>query len=420
MHLQQQRHRQPPRRQVERERSPPRQVGHGQGNCQQAHHMDRRLPRLRFPIGRPAWEAGKPPLLLIAGLVALLVALLLALLVLASSLHRVAVRLAARSASVWLPSQTRSAQAPQKLTTSRCGSDRSARFTGGARWPRASGTAYLAVPSRLRKDRERPEHQDRHRDGAAARSCFGPALPRCQLALPGATWYPNLADRANHSGLLKFEEGHDNHRVELAPRPFQQLLANLLHRAVRTVGAVGAHRRPRVTDRDDPRLDPDIVAAATVRIAAPIKALVVLAHDQRYPAQPSRKPNQPSALDRMAAQDRPVPVGERAALEQNLIGDDDLADIVQPTGQLAAATQIRAEPEMVGDHTGPSRDRGAVLLGGQPRIVLVGQALQVGEHGILTLLVCSISDRTRVHPLVAGLLTNLNARSEEHTSELQS
>ena len=69
-------------------------------------------------------------------------------------------------------------------------------------------------------------------------------------------------------------------------------------------------------------------------------------------------------VDRMALDDRELLVGELAGLVDDLVGDADLADVVQQRGELEVAPVARVEPEGVADGQGERDDAVAVLAAG--------------------------------------------------------
>src|SRR5271170_579377 len=121
-----------------------------------------------------------------------------------------------------------------------------------------------------------------------------------------------------------------------------ELSASVRGRHRLAIGAGGRHRAVGVACGDDPRLDRDVLATEAVRIAATVPALVRGADDA---ADLTHKTadllEHPLALDRVGLDDRPLPLVELPGLVDDLLGNGDLADVVQESAELDVSLQIR-------------------------------------------------------------------------------
>ena len=110
------------------------------------------------------------------------------------------------------------------------------------------------------------------------------------------------------------------------------------------VAARGRHRVPRVAAAHDPWLRAGSLAAEAIGVAAPVPALVVRAHDQAYVAHEAADAVEHSLpLDRVGLDDGPLGRIELAGLVDDLLGDGDLADVVQERAELQVAALGRVE-----------------------------------------------------------------------------
>ena len=109
------------------------------------------------------------------------------------------------------------------------------------------------------------------------------------------------------------------------------------------VGTVGAHRVPGVAAGDDPGLERDLFAGEAVRVAAAVPALVVGADDDADLAHEAADALEHLlALDGVGLDDRPLVGVELAGLVDDLLGDRDLADVVEERGELEVAPALGA------------------------------------------------------------------------------
>ena len=103
----------------------------------------------------------------------------------------------------------------------------------------------------------------------------------------------------------------------------------LERRPPRLIAAVAGDRVVGVGDGDDARAERDVVALEPVGVARAVVALVVVAHHRADPRQQLDVGDDAVADGRMAAHDAHLGVVELRRLAQDLLGDADLADVVQ-------------------------------------------------------------------------------------------
>ena len=142
-------------------------------------------------------------------------------------------------------------------------------------------------------------------------------------------------------GLDDAREDLDDLRVELRAALAEQLGQRDLVRQRLAVGAVGTHRVPGVAAGDDPRLERDLLAGEAVRVAAAVPALVVRADDQTDVAHEAADAVEHLlALDRVGLDQLPLVRVELAGLVDDLLGDRDLAHVVQQGCELEVAALL--------------------------------------------------------------------------------
>ena len=112
-------------------------------------------------------------------------------------------------------------------------------------------------------------------------------------------------------------------------------------------GAVRAIRRHRVVGvarEDDPRGDRNLLADEAVRIAAAVPALVTGAHDLADAREQAADPIEHElTLDRVVLDHLELALGERRRLVEDLLGDRDLADVVEHRGELELLPLVRLD-----------------------------------------------------------------------------
>src|SRR6185312_167560 len=101
-----------------------------------------------------------------------------------------------------------------------------------------------------------------------------------------------------------------------------------------------------------------------VRVPASVPALVAGAHDGPHPAeQAAHLLEHALALDRVRVDDRPLLDRQLAGLVDDLLGDPDLADVVEERDELDVSALPRLEPELVRDGDCQLDDLTAVAAG---------------------------------------------------------
>ena len=105
-------------------------------------------------------------------------------------------------------------------------------------------------------------------------------------------------------------------------------------RSAGAVGAVGRQRVERVGDREHARGERDVLAGQPVGVAVAVPALVVVAHDELGLAEEVDVAQDLPADDRVALHQRALGLVERLGLEEDRVGDRDLADVVQQEAEL--------------------------------------------------------------------------------------
>ena len=165
------------------------------------------------------------------------------------------------------------------------------------------------------------------------------------------------------------QEGVKAARVEVAAPVGLHVGQGPVGRPGRPVGAVGGERVPHVGHGHDPRGQRDLLPGDPVGVAAPVVALVVLADHGEGVAQRRGPPDDVLADDRVLLDPGPLVVGEGAWLVEHVVGDADLADVME-VGTLGQGAQgRRPQPQ-------PQADADRQL--GHPRRVAVG----VGVAGL--------------------------------------
>ena len=139
----------------------------------------------------------------------------------------------------------------------------------------------------------------------------------------------------------ELEEDARDLRVELRAGAALDLGQRLVTAQRRPVGPVARHRVERVGDGEHARLERDLLAGLAGRIAVPVPALVVVEHVRDRLAQGRHAQQDPRADLRVLADLRELVVVEPALLAQHLVGDRELADVVQ---RAADAQRSRAVP----------------------------------------------------------------------------
>ena len=137
----------------------------------------------------------------------------------------------------------------------------------------------------------------------------------------------------------------------MAPALLAHQLDRLLERVGGAVDAVGGERVEHVRDRHDPSLDRDRLAGEAARVAAAVPLLVVAEGDRRRHVEDrgGGAAQQPVALLGVGLHDRALLGGERAGLQQDRVGDRDLADVVQRCRVAEPLAELAVEPGLLGE-----------------------------------------------------------------------
>ena len=157
------------------------------------------------------------------------------------------------------------------------------------------------------------------------------------------------------------------------PNPFRHKPRRLAGDIVEGLGArpcglVRPHGSERVVDigdGDDARAQRDVIADEAVRVARAVVLLVVAECDQRAHAHVfGCAALQDLVPDhRMTPHDVPLRRVELRRLEQDLVGDADLADVVQRRGELDGFRLVVVETDRVGDEARVARHADQVIAG---------------------------------------------------------
>src|SRR4051794_12482100 len=127
-------------------------------------------------------------------------------------------------------------------------------------------------------------------------------------------------------------------RVELGAGVLAELANGLAVIHPPAVGAVGHHRVVGVAGEDDAGPDRDLLALQAVRVAAAVEALVLAADDASHRAEARDRSQDALADDRVGLHDLELVVGQLGGLVEDVVGDGDLADVVQQRGVANAVT----------------------------------------------------------------------------------
>ena len=151
-------------------------------------------------------------------------------------------------------------------------------------------------------------------------------------------------------------------RVELAAGDPAQLGHRVLRRHRRAVGVARGQRVVGRADRDDARGERDLVADQPGRVAAAVDVLVVV--EDRVGDRPVavEAPDERRAVLRVAADHRPVLVGEDLGVE-DAVGQRELADVVQQPGGVDEVLLGLAAADLLRQRARVARDRGGVARG---------------------------------------------------------
>ena len=112
----------------------------------------------------------------------------------------------------------------------------------------------------------------------------------------------------------------------------------------------------RVRDGDDPADQRDLLAAQAARVAAAVVPLVVAGHGVDHVLELRQLVQEHLADNNVARHGVVFAGGERGRLLEDLVRDDELADIVQEAGDHHRAADLRREVQRAGKLRGVLRD----------------------------------------------------------------
>ena len=185
--------------------------------------------------------------------------------------------------------------------------------------------------------------------------------------------------------MVQAAEGLRYQRIELDAGQLVDLLDRPLDRPRLLVRALVDQCVEDVGDSDDPAMQRDVLTRQPVRIAAAVPRLVMAARDLLG----TLEDREIAAAQDLGAHARvrlhqvELFVGQVRVLQQDLVGDPDLADVVQRCGAAKDFDLGGAEPDRGGEQSGGAPDALSVLL----RVVVAvlcrqRQALQQLEPGL--------------------------------------
>src|SRR5918992_4082708 len=148
---------------------------------------------------------------------------------------------------------------------------------------------------------------------------------------PIAVWLV-LGDELGAELRVHSVERLDDLRVELRPGAAQQLAQRLLDCEHRRVRALGDHRVERLAHSDDASAERDLLALELVGIARSVPPLVRRADEPSDLAERRGGVQDALADQRVATDELPLLVRQRAGLLEDLLRDRDLADVVDLRG----------------------------------------------------------------------------------------
>ena len=191
---------------------------------------------------------------------------------------------------------------------------------------------------------------------------------------------------------VRLERGDDS-RVELRARVAPELGERLLGARSVAVAPLGRDRVVRVGDEDDARAERDLLAREPVRVARAVPVLVVVLDPDVDGADVHAVEERRAELGMV----RELPLlvrSQGARLLEHPVGDRDLAEVVETTGELELLDLLVLELQPPGDRLDEQRDalgvRARVLVlrvddadevlgGAQPRLVL-DSPLELGRR----------------------------------------
>jgi len=125
------------------------------------------------------------------------------------------------------------------------------------------------------------------------------------------------------------EQRLDSHRVELCAGVRAQFLEGFLQRHAGAIGTVVRHRVEAVGDGEDAGAEWDLGAGQSARVAGAVPALVVGEHDLAGDLAEACLGHEGGADVGVPVHHLALLVSERPRLEEHLVGDADLANVVE-------------------------------------------------------------------------------------------
>ena len=220
------------------------------------------------------------------------------------------------------------------------------------------------------------------------------------------------------------DEGVDHVRVELGAGVAAQLGERLRVRQRAPVRAVGYERVPGVAGEHDARGERDLLAGDAVRVAAAVPALVLVADRVRHRGEAGQRPQDALADDGVLAHQLPLLGVEPAGLVEDLVGDPDLADVVEQRDRADLVGRAAVQAEAAGDRAGELVDLVGVAAGvAVARLEGGGQraddgAVGVGRAALLALDVAQHRDERLLALHEAGELVAFGGSVEPVGSEV--
>ena len=173
---------------------------------------------------------------------------------------------------------------------------------------------------------------------------------------------------------IKPEGEIDDLRVPLRSAMRPQLFLHLLGVAGALVELPRRHDLDRVGDGDDAGTEGDLVARETVRVPGTVPAFVMVADDRPGRREQVERLEERVADLRVRLDDRALLLVERPRLEEDTVGDADLADVVEDRAQADRLDLVGPQPQQLGDADGQRGEPLAVTVEGR-----VARLDRVGE-----------------------------------------
>ena len=162
-------------------------------------------------------------------------------------------------------------------------------------------------------------------------------------------------------------EGDDQPFVELRATRVLEAGQRLVDGQGLAVRPGRRHRGERIAHRQDPGDLRDVVAGQAVQVALPIPALVVVADAGADLLEVGQLADDEIAERDMLLHDLVLGLGERAGLAEDVVGDADLADVVEATGAVDHRASPLVETELGAEERGVAGD----ILGMPARVVVL-------------------------------------------------